>query len=117
MKVITDLHIHSSYSRATSSRLSPPHLERWARIKGIGLLGTGDCTHPLWLQELRRQMDDAEEGFYVLKKEVREAFDAGPAMTEGLPRPATKHPASCSAGKFLPFIKRTVKHARFTTLS
>ena len=87
MKVIADLHIHSSYSRATSSRLSPPWLERWARIKGIGLLGTGDCTHPQWLADLRSQTDDAEEGLYVLKKEVREAFDSGPALIEGLPQP------------------------------
>ena len=85
MKVIADLHIHSSYSRATSSRLSPPGLERWARIKGISLLGTGDCTHPVWLKELRRQLNDAEEGFYVLKKEVRQEFDLGSAMIEGLP--------------------------------
>ena len=90
VKVIADLHIHSHYSRATSPRLTPPWLERWARIKGIGLLGTGDCTHPLWLEELRGQMDDAEEGFYTLKKEVRDAFDAGPAMIEGLPAPGAR---------------------------
>jgi len=87
MKLIADLHIHSHYSRATSAQLCPPGLERWARIKGIGLLGTGDCTHPLWLEELRRNLDDAEEGLYTLKNEVREAFDAGPAMMNGLPRP------------------------------
>jgi len=85
MKVIADLHIHSSYSRATSSRLSLPYLERWAGIKGIGLLGTGDCTHPAWLADLRRQTDDAEDGLFTLKKEERESFEAGPAMLEGLP--------------------------------
>ena len=87
MKLIADLHIHSHYSRATSTHLIPSGLERWARIKGIGLLGTGDCTHPLWLEECRRDLDDAGEGFYTLKKEVRDAFDAGPAMMEGLPQP------------------------------
>ena len=38
---IADLHIHSKYSRATSSDCDAPHLELWARRKGIGLVGTG----------------------------------------------------------------------------
>jgi uncharacterized protein (TIGR00375 family) len=87
MRLIADLHIHSRYSRATSARLTPAYLERWARIKGIDRLGTGDCTHPQWLVELREQLDEREEGLYTLKDGVRADFDAGPAMTEGLPRP------------------------------
>ncbi|MDR1949177.1 MAG: UvrD-helicase domain-containing protein [Spirochaetaceae bacterium] len=89
MRVRADLHIHSHYSRATSSKLSPPYLERWASIKGIDLLGTGDCTHPLWLGELREQLDDGEPGLYILKETVRSAFDAGPgdSQVEGLPYP------------------------------
>lgn len=43
---IADLHIHSKYSRATSRDGDAPHLDLWARRKGIGLLGTGDFTHP-----------------------------------------------------------------------
>ena len=78
MKVIADLHIHSPYSRATSPRISLPHLELWARIKGIGLLGTGDCTHPLWLGEVMRQTEEAGEGLYKIKKKVLGAFAAGP---------------------------------------
>ncbi|MDR0670637.1 MAG: UvrD-helicase domain-containing protein [Treponema sp.] len=87
MRLCADLHIHSHYSRATSSRLRPPWLDRWARVKGVGLLGTGDCTHARWLEELRENFDDAEEGLYVLKNDARRAFDAGPALEEGLPRP------------------------------
>jgi superfamily I DNA/RNA helicase/PHP family Zn ribbon phosphoesterase len=85
MRIIADLHIHSRFSRATSSRLTPAYLDRWARIKGIGLLGTGDCTHPRWLAELRETLEEGEEGFYTLKKPVRAAFEAGPALAEGLP--------------------------------
>jgi len=106
MKVIADLHIHSSYSRATSPRLTPPWLERWARIKGIGLLGTGDCTHPLWLEELRSQLDDAEEGFYTLKKEVRTAFDTGTAMAEGLPQAGTETPRFVLTGEISTIYKK-----------
>ena len=87
MKVTADLHIHSRYSRATSAKLTLPHLERWARIKGIGLAGTGDCTHPIWLGELRSLMDDAEEGLYMLKPDERRKFNSTTALTEGLPMP------------------------------
>ncbi|GHT66870.1 DNA helicase [Spirochaetia bacterium] len=89
MRIIADLHIHSHYSRATSPKLTPPYLDRWARIKGIDLVGTGDCTHPRWLGELRENLDDAEEGFYTLKEKIRSNFDAGPALTEVIPRPGT----------------------------
>ena len=43
---IGDLHIHSSFSRATSRECDAAHLDLWARKKGISLLGTGDFTHP-----------------------------------------------------------------------
>ena len=68
---IADLHIHSRYSRATSREGDPEHLDLWARRKGIGLLGTGDFTHPAWREELKEKLSPAEEGFYTLKKEYR----------------------------------------------
>ena len=43
---IADLHIHSRFSRATSRDCGLPHLDWWSRRKGIGLVGTGDFTHP-----------------------------------------------------------------------
>ena len=51
-----DLHIHSRYSRATSRDCDLPHLEWWARRKGIALVGTGDFTHPAGRAELREQL-------------------------------------------------------------
>jgi uncharacterized protein (TIGR00375 family) len=86
MKVTADLHIHSRFSRAASKSISPASLDYWARVKGIGLAGTGDCTHPAWLEELRGHLDDAEEGFFTLKKEIRAAFDLSPAAA-GIPAP------------------------------
>ncbi|MDO5425212.1 MAG: UvrD-helicase domain-containing protein [Eubacteriales bacterium] len=68
---IADLHIHSRYSRATSRDCTPEHLELWARRKGIGLLGTGDFTHPAWREELKEKLVPAEDGLYVLKDEYR----------------------------------------------
>jgi len=71
MKYISDLHIHSHYSMATSSRLVPEHLEYWARLKGINIIGTGDCIHPGWFEELRGKLEPCENGLYRLKREYR----------------------------------------------
>ena len=67
---IADLHIHSRFSRATSRDCDAPHLDFWARRKGIGLIGTGDFTHPAWRAELAEQLLPAEEGLYRLKDEL-----------------------------------------------
>ena len=69
MKFIADFHIHSHYSLATSKELLPEHLDYWARIKGIKVVGTGDFTHPSWVKELRERLEPAEDGLYKLKKE------------------------------------------------
>jgi uncharacterized protein (TIGR00375 family) len=65
MKFISDFHIHSRYSRATSHDLSIANLEKWARIKGVDILGTGDFSHPLWIQELKQELWD--DGTGILK--------------------------------------------------
>ncbi len=67
MKVIADLHIHSKYARACSRDLNPENLAVWADKKGITVLGTGDFTHPLWLQELKHALVESEPGLYKLK--------------------------------------------------
>ena len=66
-----DLHIHSRFSRATSRDGDLPHLELWARRKGIALVGTGDFTHPAWRAEMAEQLEEAEEGLYRLKPALR----------------------------------------------
>ena len=42
-------------------------LDRWARIKGIKVMGTGDFTHPLWFGELKEQLEPAEPGLFKFK--------------------------------------------------
>ncbi|MGB9757095.1 MAG: endonuclease Q family protein [Candidatus Bipolaricaulaceae bacterium] len=64
MRVIADLHLHSRYSRATSADMDLPGLARWAKLKGINLLGTGDFTHPAWFRELVTSLRPAGEGVY-----------------------------------------------------
>ena len=58
--LIADLHIHGKYSRATSKSLDFANLEKYARIKGVNLLGTGDFTHPKWIQELKSALTDEQ---------------------------------------------------------
>ena len=71
MRFIADLHVHSHYSRATSNDMSPEGIGKWAQIKGITVIGTGDFTHPQWLRELHEKLDSAGNGLFTLKKEFQ----------------------------------------------
>ncbi len=64
MPYIADLHIHSKYSRATSKEMDMENLVKWAKIKGISMLGTGDFTHPQWFAELKGKLQKAEYGVF-----------------------------------------------------
>jgi len=67
MKFIADFHLHSKYSRATSSHMDLENLDKWAKIKGIKVLGTGDFTHPEWFKNLKEKLEPAEAGLFKLK--------------------------------------------------
>jgi len=67
MKFIADFHLHSKYSRATSSQMNIENLDKWAKLKGIKLIGTGDFTHPLWFKEIQEKLEPAEAGLFRLK--------------------------------------------------
>lgn len=56
MRVTADLHIHSRFSRACSKQTDIPNLEKYAKLKGLGLLGTGDFQHPKWDPELKQEL-------------------------------------------------------------
>ena len=75
MEFVIDIHLHSSYSRATSRELTPENLHRWSSLKGLTVVGTGDFTHPVWLDELKTKLEPAEEGLYRLKSGFRAPVD------------------------------------------
>ncbi|MBI2134459.1 DNA helicase UvrD [Candidatus Woesearchaeota archaeon] len=85
MKLIADLQIHSRYSRATSKNINLENLEKYAKLKGLNLLGTGDITHPLWLKELKKELKEdgsgilkSKSGFnFVLQGEVSNIYSQG----------------------------------------
>jgi uncharacterized protein (TIGR00375 family) len=47
-------------------------LARWAKKKGISLLGTGDFTHPTYFAELRSKLVPLGNGLFELKKGEKE---------------------------------------------
>ena len=67
MKVVADLQIHSRFARAVSPQMTVPVIGQWAVKKGIGLVATGDWTHPLWFRELRTNLEEAQSGIYKAK--------------------------------------------------
>ena len=62
---IADLQIHSKYSRATSKNMDLDEITKYAKIKGLDVVGTGDFTHPLWLKELKQKLIDVNNGVYM----------------------------------------------------
>jgi len=83
-RFVADFHIHSRYSRACSKDLSVAALAKWGKIKGVGVLGTGDFTHPLWLEELKTALRPTGTGLFehqgvhfLLTAEVNTLFYKG----------------------------------------
>lgn len=95
MRLIADLHLHSKYSRATSKTLDVEGLYNWSKIKGIGLIGSADFTHPLWFAELKKKLEplgnglyrrlsnkqqvtsNSEEPYYILTTEISSIYSQG----------------------------------------
>ncbi|MBU0758792.1 MAG: endonuclease Q family protein [Candidatus Omnitrophica bacterium] len=84
MRFIADFHIHSKYSRATSPQMEVKTLSEFAKLKGISLLGTGDFTHHLWLEELKDTLKDSGNGFFeyngvsfILTAEISSIYSKG----------------------------------------
>src|SRR5438445_179894 len=69
MRVFADLQLHSPYSRATSKNMDLKELGRFAAMKGLNIVGTGDFTHPDWRKEIRKDLQDStDSGLYRLKE-------------------------------------------------
>lgn len=77
MLFLADFHIHSKYSYATSKTMDLQALATWGRLKGLGVMGTGDFTHPVWQKQLQEQLVSAEQGLFQLAPELQKAVDAG----------------------------------------
>jgi hypothetical protein len=69
MQFIADLHVHSHYSRATSKDMSPEGIWKWAQLKGITVIATGDFTHPDGSRSWKEE--SAGNGLFTLKNSNR----------------------------------------------
>ncbi len=88
MRIISDFHIHSRFAMACSEAITIPGIDVTAREKGINLIGTGDFTHPKWLNEIKEALEPAEPGLFkvrnsqtgtrfILSTEVSTVYDKG----------------------------------------
>ena len=75
MNFIGDLHVHSKFSRATAKNLDLENLYVFSQLKGITVVGTGDCTHPGWFSEINEKLVPAEPGLFRLRKDIEKACD------------------------------------------
>ena len=64
MLVNLDLHIHSKYSMAVSANMQLPEIAREAARKGVKIVATGDCLHPLWLDAIKKLPE--ADGLFLL---------------------------------------------------
>ena len=67
MRYVTDLHIHSRFSRACSKELTLENIDRVCAQKGVGIVATGDYTHPQWFKEMKNTLIEQEPGLYVVR--------------------------------------------------
>lgn len=72
MRIITDWHVHSRFSRACSKDLTLSNNAVWCKKKGVDVLGTGDFTHPTWFSEIKEQLFEVEAGLFRLKSNAHE---------------------------------------------
>lgn len=84
MSFYADLHVHSRFARACSRHADLRSLSAWALKKGIGLMATGDFTHPIWRRELRENLEESAPGLFRLKPSLQEEVRRSlPASCQG----------------------------------
>lgn len=71
MSFFADFHIHSKFSRATSREMTLEYLWKWAQLKGISVLGTGDFTHPVWFNEIKEKLCNDSNNLFVLRENYK----------------------------------------------
>ncbi|MEK6852814.1 MAG: endonuclease Q family protein [Nanoarchaeota archaeon] len=74
MDIIADLQIHSRFSRATSQNITIQNIIKYAKIKGINLIGTGDFTHPEWLKEIKQHFEEGDGILNSSESEIKFLF-------------------------------------------
>ena len=64
MLVNADFHVHSCFSMASSKDMLIKNMAPKSKLKGLGLLGTGDAFHPEWLDIIEETTTYSGDGIY-----------------------------------------------------
>ena len=64
MIVNADFHIHSCFSMASSKDMLIKNIAPKSKLKGLGILGTGDGLHPKWLDIIEESTTYQGDGIY-----------------------------------------------------
>lgn len=64
MLVNADFHVHSCFSMASSKDMIIKNMAPKSKLKGLGLLGTGDAFHSKWLDIIDDTTDYVGDGIY-----------------------------------------------------
>lgn len=67
MRIITDFHIHSRYSRSCSSSITLPNIAAVCERKGIQFVTTADFTHPAWRRHISEELEEIGNGVLQLR--------------------------------------------------
>lgn len=63
MIISADLHIHSPYTKRLDISVTLKDFAQNATLKGLDVIGTGDCLHPSWMQEIQH-LSEVDPGTY-----------------------------------------------------
>lgn len=70
MELDVDLHLHGLHSGGVSNKMTIPTIAEQAAIKGLDIVGTGDCLHPAWREHIRDHTTDRGNGMLRTDKDV-----------------------------------------------
>lgn len=73
MRINVDLHLHSNYSPGVFN-MSLEKVAYVAGLRGVNLLGTGDCLFPKWRNYLEKELIEVSEGIFSLKNITRSYY-------------------------------------------
>lgn len=63
MEIHADLHAHSGYAGGVGE-ISLAKVDEMMSLKGVHLIGTGDCVHPRWLAFLKKNLKEDTDGIF-----------------------------------------------------
>jgi uncharacterized protein (TIGR00375 family) len=72
MQVYCDFHIHGKYSGGTSKNMDFDNIERFAILKGLSVVGTGDILHQKWLNEFLNYSQKSDNFLFIPTVEVED---------------------------------------------